>query len=155
MKLNNISKKIKQIAILLIVFLTVMVVFEYFFLSLPQAQASNNYIEDIIFYKDANDIVRIKFKVSTSFDITIGAKSYCTGNYCKCLINGDSKFADTKNPTNATEYGHNIAPINNSEDTLTCNTTFHYVAGNTYDNIWHAGNWAYVENTTEKICVGP
>ncbi|GAI43678.1 unnamed protein product, partial [marine sediment metagenome] len=116
--------------------------------------AANDYISNISFYTDANGVVRIKFFVNTSFDITIGAKAYCSEDFCKCLISGETSFADTRNPDTGILKSHNIAPINNPNDTLTCDTTFYFTAGNTYDNIWHAGNYVHVQNTTEEVCVG-
>ena len=70
------SKKIKFILILSFIFLIGMGVFEYIALRnkdeinlgyLKTAQASNNYISNIAYYKDTDGYLRLKFHVDTSF----------------------------------------------------------------------------------------
>jgi len=124
----------------------------YFFLSLNTAAAANNYIEDIKFYENSDGLEEISFKVKTSFDITIGAElepdNYNT-SYCSI---GGGYFGSQKNPP-----GDGINPRNfqfvlyGDNYSFECNTTQHYVAGQTYKGILTVG--MRINHTTKKICV--
>ena len=61
------SKKIKFIAIFLATLFLVMGVFDYFFLSLNQAQGANNYIDDIVFYCGSDTKLHLSFHTKTTF----------------------------------------------------------------------------------------
>lgn len=127
----KLSKK-KLIIVLIISFLIVVLqIPQYFLLTLKPASAANNYIENIEFYNDADNYLRLKFKVKTSFDINYSlSNNRCWGvtvlQNSGVIENGSygdngywspipAEFVDTENRT------------------WQCpNKTYHYIAPNTY-----------------------
>jgi len=122
---------------------------------ISRADASNVYISEIQFYKDSNNIVRVKFFVNTSFDVSIGPKQgLVEHDYRSCLISGGYSFGRYISPAVGALRAYQLAPIDNPEDNLICNTEFHYIAGHTYNNIIAPGGVVQVEDDSDKICVG-
>ena len=114
-----------------------------------RVEASNAYTSNISFYKDAGGVSRIKFFVNTSFDITIGAETAPNLDSVACMVGGD-EFANVYTPNGVA----NIAVPDDETLKFTCNRTFHYIAGNTYDHIaMYAGAYIRIHNTTKKLCV--
>jgi len=118
-----------------------------------RVEASNPYISNIQFYSDLNGIVRMKFFVNTSFDITIGAENG-SGETRYCYI-GIPTFPFGKSWNLPQEnYPFTIIVPDDVDLHFTCGTTFNYVAGNTYDNIiMNGGSVARINATTKKICI--
>jgi len=115
------------------------------------AEASNDYISNISFYKNADGIAIMKFFVNTSFDILIGPEIYPSYGKVSCQIANARIFGKFYYPDPISTFG--IVVPNNSDYVFTCNRTFHYVAGNYYTNVILHSSSVYINETTKKICI--
>ena len=117
--------------------------------------ASNNYISNIKFFKDTDDLAKVSFYVNQSFDITIGPKSYCNDDgVCACEIS-NSVIGNVNHWLNSgNDYSGNIAIPDDAEYHFTCDRTYHFIAGQTYKGIIIAGNaYTHVLDSTNELCV--
>ena len=125
-------------------------IFHYPFLLLNKAEASNNYISDIKFYKDtATDFYVMEFDVNTTFQIDYGAKQW-TGAYWRVEIApGGSFFGKWKLKDNSTELGFSwwVPDDWNSENLefSEYNSTKTFTAGNTYKAMIINNGYIYYE----------
>jgi hypothetical protein len=116
-----------------------------------RALASNNYIDNIVFSKDLNGEAILTFHVSTSFDMTVGARYNQEGNSYVCDGFGNYTFA-----LNQSDVMFGIVPVTIVGDhyisLASCSSTFHYVAGNTYTNFMINGANIRYNRTTGYLC---
>jgi len=139
------NKKKKLYGVVLLILCAFILVF-----TAPTAKASNVYTSNISFYKGADGIVRVKFYVNTSFDIVVSPVTYVDGDREYCATAGTYSFGKINNDNSFSI----IAPDNSDLVFATCDRTFHYVAGQTYDNIVLYGQAAVQRSVaTKKICV--
>jgi len=124
------------------------------FLAIPTktAEAENPYISDIIYYTDADDMVRVKFFVDTSFDKTIGAENCFGDDICQCKF-ADYGFGQHNRPTDPSIISTlHILPIFEIDQPFECGRIFHFVAGNTYDMLWGSGSYINIDQTNKIPC---
>jgi hypothetical protein len=103
------------------------------------AFASNNYIDNIQFYKDSNGYYRMKFHVKTSWDVSVGPLNDNGDYYCSI---SPAYIGATLNPFYNFDIPFMIFPGKDNTpyiDPSVCGSTIHYVAGNTYDTFMFVG----------------
>jgi hypothetical protein len=132
--------------------LTLILVFGLFQSFLPKnALGSNSYIDNISFYKDADGIVRVRFHVLVGFDVIIGEKLVLDENTDYCRITAFGYYYGEVLPP-----GKSITIVvpDDLNNTFTCNRTFHYTAGQTYNNIVITNTFnAILSHSTNKLCI--
>jgi len=121
-----------------------------------KALASNNYIDNIQFYKDNDGYYRFKFHVKTSFDIHTGALYDYYGSYM-CAINENS-FGDAFGSGRTYSSVPFVFFVGNNDtpylSTSICNSTFHFIAGNTYDTyLFIDTNYITFNDSNGLMCV--
>jgi hypothetical protein len=117
----------------------------------PRALATNNYIDNISWTKDVNGEAIMTFHVLVSFDLTVGTRYDQTYNSYICYEWGNYSLG-----LNQADNYFNVIPVsivgNHYVSLASCDTTFHYLAGNTYTNFMMSGTGIRYDRTDGYLC---